>query len=230
MFYITGDTHGDFTRVFNYARSHDLDENDTVIVLGDAGINYYLNGSDTKLKEKLSKLEPTIFSIHGNHEARPETLFYLEKEWNGGVVYYEDAFPNLLFAKDGEVYDFDGAKTVAIGGAYSVDKSYRVSRGAQWFPDEQPSEEIKERVEAALSREQWQVDVVLSHTTPYQMQPFEVFLPFIDQDAVDKSTEEWLTEIEKRLDYKKWYAGHFHVDKTVGNFQLMFEGIEPFLS
>lgn len=67
-------------------------------------------------------------------------------------MYYEESFPNLLFAKDGEIYDFDGKKAIAIGGAYSVDKWYRLSHGMAWFDTEQPSDEIKEYVEAQLDK------------------------------------------------------------------------------
>ena len=42
----------------------------------------------------------------------------------------EPEFPSLLFAKDGEIYDLDGCRAVAIGGACSVDKFYRLSGGA----------------------------------------------------------------------------------------------------
>lgn len=31
-------------------------------------------------------------------------------------------------------------KTIVIGGAYSVDKFYRLSKGYNWFEDEQPSD------------------------------------------------------------------------------------------
>lgn len=33
---------------------------------------------------------------------------------------------------------------MVIGGAYSVDKFYRLSRGMKWWPDEQSSPAIKE--------------------------------------------------------------------------------------
>ena len=46
-------------------------------------------------------------------------------EWHGGLVYREEEYPNLVFAKDGEIYDIAGKKTIVIGGAYSVDKWYR---------------------------------------------------------------------------------------------------------
>ena len=49
---------------------------------------------------------------------RPETLpDYREIRWRGGSVYAEADFPNLLFAKDGEVYDLDGVSAIAVSGA-----------------------------------------------------------------------------------------------------------------
>lgn len=54
---------------------------------------------------------------------------YKLQEWNGGKVWVEEAYPNILFAKDGEIYDIAGMKTIVIGGAYSVDKFYRLSKG-----------------------------------------------------------------------------------------------------
>lgn len=131
-------------------------------------------------------------------------------------------YPNLLFAKDGEVYDLDGRQALVIGGAYSVDKYYRLSRGWGWWADEQPSPEIKARVEASIEQMGWMVDIVLSHTTPLKYEPVEVFLPGIDQSKVDKSTEEWLDSIEERLDYKKWYCGHYHTEKKIDRLQIMF--------
>jgi len=153
---------------------------------------------------------------------RPETMSsYREHAWRGGTVYVEDAYPNLLFAKDGEVYDFAGKKALVIGGAYSVDKYYRLSRGWGWWADEQPSLEIKARVEGNLDLIGWKVDIVLSHTTPLKYEPVEVFLPGIDQSKVDKSTEEWLDSIEERLDYQKWYCGHYHTEKKIDRLQIM---------
>ena len=46
MIYITGDLHRDFTRVFAFARKKQTTKEDILIVLGDVGINYYLDDSD----------------------------------------------------------------------------------------------------------------------------------------------------------------------------------------
>jgi len=123
----------------------------------------------------LNKLKPTILCIHGNHERRPSSIStYKTKEWNGGTVWYEDAYPNLLFAKDGEIFDIEDIRHLAIGGAYSVDKKYRLARGFGWWSDEQPSDEIKEYVEQQIARNSF--DIILSHTCPLKYEPIEMFL------------------------------------------------------
>ena len=90
------------------------------------------------------------------------------------MVYYEEEFPSILFAKDGEVYNLNGLKTIVMGGAYSIDKAYRLAYGYGWWEDEQPSDEIKKYVEEQLEREAWDVDVVLSHTTPLKYEPAHI--------------------------------------------------------
>lgn len=68
-----------------------------------------------------------------------------------------------------------------------------------------------------------------SHTVPYDYRPVDLFLSMIDQSTVDESTELWLGEIEKKLDYKWWYAGHYHTSRVRDKVQIMFEDIEEFL-
>lgn len=107
--------------------------------------------------------------------------------------------------------------------AHSVDKYYRLARGYNWFEDEQPSDEIKEKVERVLSERDWKIDVVLSHTCPLRYEPAEVFLSMIDQSSVDKSTEQWLGTIESRLHYERWFCGHYHTDKEIDKIRFMFQ-------
>lgn len=229
MIYITGDTHGRFERVERFCERFGTSREDILIILGDAGINFSGGWHDRRKKEFLESLPITIFAIHGNHEQRPYTIdTYKEKMWHGGMVFYEEEYPDLLFGKDGEVFDLDGKQVIVMGGAYSVDKMVRLMYGYGWWPDEQPSEEIKKDVERKLGELGWKVDVVLSHTTPLKYEPVEVFLKGIDQSEVDKSTEEWLDGIEERLDYGKWYCGHYHTEKKIDRVEIMFENIDAF--
>lgn len=228
---ITGDTHRKFDRLQAFSKKYGTKKDDLMIILGDAGINYYGGRDDDGLKYRLSKLGMTLFCIHGNHEMRPEsTGLYAEKEWNGGKVYVEDRYPDLLFAKDGEIYDIAGFKVLVIGGAYSVDKYYRQSMGYHWFSDEQPSDETKAYVEKQLDQVEWEVDVVLSHTVPYKYRPTDLFIKDLDQSTVDESTEIWLGEIEKKLRYKKWYAGHYHTDRDIDRLTIMYGKVQLFMN
>lgn len=224
--YLTGDTHRDFGRIFQFCEEYGTTVDDILVILGDAGINYFCDSRDTQLKSELSELPITLLCIHGNHEERPYELGYDEMEWHGGIVYYEESFPNLLFAKDGEIYDFDGKKAIAIGGAYSVDKYYRLRNGLAWFDTEQPDDEIKAYVESQLDKCDWRVDYVFSHTVPIEYEPVWAFIPGLNQDMVDKTTERWLQRIAEKLDFENWYAGHYHVEAEEGPIRIMFNDYE----
>ena len=120
MVYYTGDIHGEVKQISSFVLKNNLDNNDIVVILGDVGVNYFGNDKgDAARKRKLSNLNVPILCIHGNHEMRPETLnTYVEIEWHGATVYWEKEYPNIFFAKDGEIYDLDCKKNIAIGGAF----------------------------------------------------------------------------------------------------------------
>ncbi len=224
MIYYTGDIHGVNDELVRFCEAKNLTDRDTVILLGDVGANYYKGKRDKRLKASFAALKPTFLCIHGNHEIRPQTIdTYIQKEWNGGVVWYEPEYPNLLFAKDGEIYTIEGVRHIAIGGAYSVDKYYRLMYGYGWWADEQPNDEIKAYVERQLQTHP--IDVILSHTCPYKYEPVEMFIKGIDESTVDTSTEHWLDSIEEMTDYKNWYCGHWHVDKRVDRMHFLFHSI-----
>lgn len=224
MVILTGDTHGEFDRIEQFCEEYETTENDVMVILGDAGINYWLDEQDEALKERLSQLPITLFCIHGNHEERPEEVpGYELVEWRGGFVWIQPEYPNLLFAKDGEIYQFDGKTVITIGGAYSVDKYYRLAVGAPWFGTEQPDERTKGQVMSALNRAGWKVDYVFSHTVPLSAIPRHALLPTVDQKMVDNSTEEWLEEIAQKLDYQGWFAGHFHITWSLDRIQILYE-------
>ena len=224
MIYITGDTHGNFQRIKEFCQEQQTTTNDYLIILGDAGINYF-GDQDNKLKEELTKIPITFLCVYGNHEERPENIkTYQEINLFAGIMYQEKNYPNLLFFKDSEVYTILNKKVLVIGGAFSVNKDLMIERGYKWFKDEQPSELIKKQTLNNLKENNYQVDYILSHTCPYKYLPYEMFYVGVNQDKVDQSTEKFLDLIEELTDYHKWYCGHFHTDKVVDKINFMFEG------
>lgn len=229
--YITGDTHGDFKRLKKFCNKIQTTKDDTMIILGDSGLNYYTDIRCRRYKHEAQRLPIKLFCVHGNHEERASNIpQYHESEFWGGKVLVEDEFPDLKFALDGEIYKIptiNGEKdAIVIGGAYSVDKYYRLKVGANWYSSEQPSDNIKNKVEEVLKLRNQKIDIILSHTCPNRYIPTEWFLSGIDQSTVDRTTEEWLDNVLENLGYyEKWYCGHYHGNKVIDKLEFMFENI-----
>ena len=188
MIFFAGDIHGAVDGIAEFITKVHPTMEDIIVLLGDVGANYYNGRKDYLMKQWLNDSGTRFLCIHGNHEMRPVHVSgYIETEWCGGKGWLQPEYPNLVFAKDGEIYTMNGLQYLVIGGAYSVDKYYRLSRGWNWWPDEQPSPEIKAYVEQQIREKQF--DIVLSHTCPFKYEPTEMFLGGIDQRTVDDSTE-----------------------------------------
>lgn len=227
--YITGDIHGSINRILETVGVYHTTRNDLLIILGDVGFNYYLDSRDADFKQRVAELPITLLCIHGNHEERPENIStYQQIDFCGDTAYYEPEYPNLIFAKDGSFYELNGAKTLVLGGAYSVDKYYRLMKGWNWFESEQITDKRKAEIEQILDRAGWSVDYVLSHTCPYDTRPTHLFLRGIDQSLVDSSMEVWFQKIADRLDFKHWYFGHYHGDWDNGKYSMLYGDIEKF--
>lgn len=223
--YITGDIHGDPLSLIEFSRKNNLTAEDVIVILGDVGINILGDRSDVYMKDLMSSVPNIFFCVHGNHENRPQNIpSYHIEQWRGGRVMVEDDYPNLLFPVDGDIFDLVGNQCIVIGGAYSVDKFYRLRHNYPWWSDEQPSEEIKAYVEQQIKNRP--VDIVFSHTCPHRYEPVEAFLSNIDQRTIDKSTELWLDKVESSLSYKRWYCGHWHINKLIDKIYFLFHDIK----
>mgnify|MGYP003318495971 CR=1 FL=1 len=44
---------------------------------------------------------------------------------------------------------------------------------------------------------------------------------------IDRSTEEWLGTLEKKVSYEVWYCGHYHIDKQIDKVNMMYNEIRP---
>ena len=208
--YCMGDLHGNMLPIQKLDNQVHLDKTDIVILLGDVGLNYYLNKNDTKTKKNLAQYPCKFYCLRGNHEQRPSLIsgMYLVTQ-AGGYMYKEDAFPNIYYFMDiPEEYHIGGYSILTLPGAYSVDKDYRLENGWNWFPQEQMSE--TEWYNFALQWDLPNYDIVLSHTCPFCWEPTDLFLNFIDQSKVDNTMEKWFQELEYRFSYKLWLWGHFH--------------------
>ena len=135
--------------------SHETTKKDLLIILGVVGINYYGGSRDTEIKESICRNEITLFFLRGNHEMRPSDVKgMVEIDYCGARAYIEYEYPNIIYAKDGEIYNINGRRFLTIGGAYSVDKWYRLRTGRQWFANEQLSKEERAQILEKISGEE----------------------------------------------------------------------------
>lgn len=240
--YVMGDIHGSFKPIRDFHLRHNTNKeynevDKTMILLGDAGLNFFFNHRDEEFKKKLGKYPFTYFVVRGNHEERPSICaennpdkWHREPFW-GWRVWVENDYPYIKYAEDFVALYFIPAgieyvepedptqddievpiyyRTLVIPGAYSVDKYKRLQAGWSWFPQEQLNESEMLAGKALLEPFNWKCDLVLSHTCPIIYEPTDLFLSVVDQSMVDKSMERYLGEIEYKLDYKTWLWGHYH--------------------
>lgn len=244
-FFITGDKHRHFDRVKKFCRETNTRRKDVLIILGDAGFNYYDDKRDDELKKEISSLNITLFCLHGNKENRPQNVdTYGIRSFCGGKVYYEPKYPNIYFAIDGEIYTFEGKKYLVVGGAHSVDKMRCLEEGTPFWFDEMPDDAVKATVEQNLQNEGNKIYGMMTHTCPIDYLPTEMFMSTrqnasikrkprkskskkLFKPDIDRSTEIWLGELEKRLDYEIWFCGHYHIDKQIDKVQMMCHDIRP---
>lgn len=221
------------------------------ICLGDFGINFYLDNSDIKRKRKLNKLGYTFYIVRGNHDYRPEHLSNIKMVYDFdicGNVFLEDEYQNIRYLIDGETYklwyevaenDFAELKTLVLGGAYSVDKELRLEGLSPverldpklcakhgWFVDEQLSEEEKNKIIDKVDGKTF--DIILSHTCPLCYEPWYLFVPQVTQEKVDRSTEQFLSDVKERIKFSYWWFGHFHDDQIIEpGVRLFYKDIVP---
>ena len=220
---LTGDTHGQVdTRLGNIARNVEYTPGETaVIILGDAGVNFYCNKSEKKKKHQLSKHGMRVYCVRGNHEERPENLGY-EVVWDEDVhgnVYMDPDNANIRYFMDGGEYNINGHSVLTIGGAYSVDKYWRLQRAAAagqsfsgWFKDEQLTPDEMEAIGNKVANKDF--DFVFTHTCPFSWEPTDLFLGCVDQSTVETGMELWMDELRKHIGFGVWCFGHFHADRV----------------
>lgn len=212
MIYITGDTHGEMNRF-----SLPLEAGDKLIVTGDFGVVFHGNLAERNNLDDLEKKPFEILFVDGNHEGFDYLETYPETERYGAPV--RQLRSNVFWLQRGYVYTIEGMTFFAFGGAYSIDKAYRmkyqqISGEKAWFPQELPGAEEYRRGIANLQSRGMRVDYILSHTAP------RTIVPRVIGKAPDPHEDEltgFLDWIYHEATFKKLYFGHFHMDMEIND-------------
>lgn len=176
---LAGDTHGYIGHSKYLIRTALAKECDRVFILGDFGYWEHQPAGVTfldQLEEYAAELGVTVYFLDGNHD---KTSLLLEKYSH---LRDDDGFmvvrPNVLYAPRGHRWDWHGVEFIALGGAYSVDKDWRLDQEERfprkyapeslWFPEEEMSDED---LDVILEDSFSPVDVMLTHDKPRSSSP-----------------------------------------------------------
>lgn len=211
MIYITGDTHGELDPFLNRLARYDLTPNDIVIVCGDFGFVWGDPYHNAMLKE-LSKQNYTIAFLDGNHENYEFlNLHPVEENWHGGRIHRVEQ--NVIHLMRGQIFELEGKRFFTFGGAYSRDK-YMRRRNVSWWEEELPNNDDYKTASTNLNRVDYSVDYVLTHQIPTCI----IYAINHTPDPHDMELTgffDWL--YRNGLTFKKWYAGHWHINRSFEN-------------
>lgn len=203
--YVTGDTHGNLNRFFGVDYSR-LTEKDYVIIAGDAGILFSKNSD--RYWHNLSLLKLLAFKVlwvDGNHENHDWIDSLPVSTWNGGKIH--KITENCYHLMRGQIYNIDGNTIFTFGGANSIDKDMRV-HGLSWWEREIPSFTEENEGLDNLEKVGNKVDYIITHDCPSNI------LYRINPTYNNYNVTRYLFEIDKNVEFKHWYFGHHHFDKT----------------
>ena len=253
MIYITGDTHADFSR-FNTRRfpeQKEMTKDDIVIILGDFGGVWYDCPEEKHWLDWLSEKPFTICYVGGNHENYDRYFHTNEFEtidFHGGKA--QKIRDNIYHLMRGYIFDFEGKKFFAMGGASSHDiddgilnpsdfanenefkntynqwtrqgKMFRVNHFS-WWEEELPNQDEMDFGMKTLKENDYKVDYVISHCLPQEIASV-VSKGFYKPDSLTMYFNELL---RNGLQFEHWYCGHYHNDIDVlGKFHIRYYSIE----
>ena len=212
--FLTGDLHGmgGSRRLAKpFFNAGGLTRDDYLIIVGDFGLVWKdLDRDGARLGiDWISRHPWTTLFIDGNHENHAALNSLPVEEWNGCRVHR--LADNVIHIMRGEVFELEGIRYFAMGGAYSIDRHLRTP-GLSWWPEEVPSEEARAHALETLASVDWNVDVVLTHCPSVRGLDFCLTR---DQRAHIQEDEfmEWLQhEVDEKTTYKRWFFGHIHKD------------------
>lgn len=225
MIYITGDSHGDRDKINNLEIQLELTDNDYLIIAGDFGFIFNNNYLEELILNALSTKPFKILFVDGNHECFPAIFRYPEEMWNGGKVH--KIRENIYHLMRGQVFEIDGKKIFTMGGAYSVDRMFRKLNVSYW-EEEIPNAAEMAEARSNLERHNYEVDYIITHTLPSSVKllmGYEVS----QEHEEDADFTDFLDEVREKTSYKRWFAGHFHMNKIVSpadNMIVLYEGVQ----
>ena len=230
-----GDIHGSFNIIHQYVKLYGI-KDAHIIQVGDFGVGFQTLEKEKRMLEMynplLEKNNVHVWAIRGNHDYKSH--------------FDNDPFglSNIHLVKDYTVLELCGKKILCIGGALSVDRTWRYTKlqkqknfenqglGIEsWWSDEVF---VLDRDKLGEMRD---INIVVTHTAPHYCEPDNTFGfgPFVDGIVKQTGDNELKTDLlverqqvtdaftilKMNNDITHHYYGHFHKSDVMN-----FDGIK----
>lgn len=226
MIYVTGDTHANIDisklNTTNFPQQKELTKKDYLIICGDFGLVWDGSAREIYWQDWLSNKNFVTLFVDGNHENFDMLYDIPLKRKFGGYV--REVAPSVYHLDRGQILTIDGQKIFVMGGARSIDKDLRIEH-VSWWQDELPSEREMEYAISNLEKSNWRVDYVITHCAPRSVQ--NQICSWYESDPMVS----FLEYVNTQLDFKRWFFGHYHIDKEIGErHSALFNRVVPMQS
>ena len=220
MIYVTGDTHQNINikklTIDFFPEQKFMSKNDYVIICGDFGCVWNGSNSDKYWQRWFDNKNFTTLFVDGNHENFNLIKQYPISEWNGGKVQF--ITPSIIHLMRGEIYNINGYSFFAMGGASSHDIEFR-TENISWWKDELPNDQEYENAFKNLEKHNNKIDFIISHCCSDNVQNM------INSNYVHDKLTNFFRIIDETVEFKKWFFGHYHIDKDFGKYRCLFEDV-----
>lgn len=163
---LLGDTHANYAWLMYALNKFNREGVTTILQLGDFGIwpGEQNVGLMNRVNILLRNYHQKLYVVPGNHEDYDQ-INALPVQDDGWQRFRE----RILLAPRGHRWEWDGVSFVALGGAPSVDRAYRLKTAAKsWWPEEAiTDEDVQKVIDGGYA------DVMVCHDAPRGVQEIE---------------------------------------------------------
>lgn len=224
-----GDIHGNFNLIHQYVKTYNITDAH-IIQVGDFGVGFNTVEKEKRLLEMyhhlLVKNNVMVWAIRGNHDYKP----HFDSDPFG--------FTNIKLIPDYTVLEIEDKKILCVGGAVSVDRTWRYTKlqkqgifenqtlgKESWWPDETFVLDIDK------IKDLRDINIVVTHTCPDYCPPDNTFGfgPFVEgiiketgdtglkTDLIYERNQvtQLFSILKMNNDIEYAYYGHFHKTDTI---------------
>jgi predicted phosphodiesterase len=204
MIYTTGDLHGDL-KEFKKRKLHRLKKGDTLIVCGDFG--FVFNNSEEEIKKRkwLSKRGFKILFVDGAHDNHAIIDSFETVSLFGAQAKAID--DNIYCLVRGEVYLIEGKTFFAFGSGLSENYLMKEDPDALYIL---PSMEEMRHGSESLKKYNDEIDYIITYEAPTTIRSY-----IHNNERTKNHLHDYLDAVSKRVHFKKWYFGHYHIDRPL---------------